>query len=81
MALLFVLGQGADLITWAAFRPTEMNPIVLGAPIAAVAGKLIAMAVLGVTGLYLTGTRYQEVARALLTIGAVWGIVGAYSNL
>ncbi|MCI0583390.1 MAG: hypothetical protein L0227_10995 [Chloroflexi bacterium] len=76
-AVAFVAGQSADLLTWAAFRPVELNPLVVALGLPAVAWKLGLMA-----GVVLVAwTIGQPWGRRVFVAGLVIGIVGAVSNV
>lgn len=74
---LALAGEALDLLTWIAFRPVELNPLVVGlgsaAAAAKVAGVLVVIAIAAAIG--------GRWARIVLLIACAVGLIGAVSNL
>lgn len=76
-AVAFVLAESADLLTWCAFAPRELNPLIVALGLRAVAAKLGLMAVV-VALAWAIGRPWS--VRVLMG-GVACGILGAVSNL
>lgn len=76
-SVAFVLAQAADLLTWCAFRPVELNPVVVGMGLGAVLAKLGLMA----SVVFVAWAIGRPWGRMILCLGIIAGVVGALSNV
>lgn len=76
-AVACIIGQGSDLVTWTAFRPRELNPVVAGlGELEAVAWKIAL--ILGLV--FVAWAIGRPWGRGVLVLAAVVGTIGAVSN-